>query len=60
MLVRIWNRGNTYSLLVEVQTCKTTMEISMVLLGKPGLDLPQFIEIICMSTHAKYVPWVFL
>jgi hypothetical protein len=27
MLGRMWNKGNTHSLLVGVQTCATTVEI---------------------------------
>ena len=34
MLVRMWGKGNTYLLLVEVQTCTSNMEISVEILQK--------------------------
>ena len=41
MLKRIWNKGNTHSLLVRMQTCTTTFEISMAvsqkIVNKPTL-----------------------
>ena len=34
MLVRLWSKGNTPPLLVGVQTCKTTLEINLVVSQK--------------------------
>ena len=36
MLMRMWNKGNTATLLMEVQTCKATMEVNMVVSLKIG------------------------
>ena len=36
MLERIWSKGNTHPLLVGMQTCTTTLEISMTVSQKIG------------------------
>ena len=36
MLERMWSKGNTSPLLVGMQTCTTTLEISMVVYQKIG------------------------
>jgi hypothetical protein len=41
MLVRIWSKGNTSSLLVGVQTCLITLESKWWFLRKLGIVLPQ-------------------
>jgi hypothetical protein len=36
MLMRIWSKGNTSSLLVGMQTCPTTLEINVAVSQKTG------------------------
>ena len=36
MVMRMWNKGNTTTLLMKVQTCKATMEVNMVFSLKIG------------------------
>ena len=39
MLERLWSKGNTHSLLVGMQTCATTLEISVVVSHKTGSQI---------------------
>ena len=36
MLERMWSKGNTHSLVVGMQTCATTLEISVAVSQKTG------------------------
>jgi hypothetical protein len=46
MLARMWNKRNTLSLLVGVQTGTATLETNMSNIRKLGTDLPQDLVII--------------
>ena len=41
MLARMWSKGNSHSLLVEMQICPTTVEISVAVPQKLGSNPPQ-------------------
>ena len=41
MLKRMWNEGNTHPLLVGMQTRAATVEISVAVFRKLGVNLPQ-------------------
>ena len=41
MVERICSKGNTLQFLVGMQTCTATLEISMVVSQKMGIDLPK-------------------
>ena len=41
MLERMWSEGNTHPLLVGMQSCADTVEISMAVSQEMGVNLPQ-------------------
>ena len=41
MLEKLWSKENTHPLLVGMQTCATTLEISVQFLRKLEINLPQ-------------------
>lgn len=41
MLMRMQGKGNSYILVVEVQTGTITVEINLAIPGEAGKDLPQ-------------------
>ena len=54
MLERMWIKGNIPPLLVGMQTCTTTIEISVVVSQKIGINLPQDPAIPLLGIYSKY------
>lgn len=58
MLMRMQGKGNSYILVVEVQTGTITVEINLAIPGEAGKDLPQesaiFIMLICSKDSISY------
>ena len=42
MLARMWGKANTCSLVLTIKTYTSTLEISLILPEKSGLDLPHY------------------
>ena len=63
MLVQIWSKGYTFSLLVGVQTCTTTLEINLSIYQKilnssalrPSYTTPGQISKWCSTTSQEYL-----
>jgi len=56
MLVRIWRKRNTPPLLVAFQTGTTIMEISLEVLRKFGIELPEDPAIPLLGIYSKDAP----
>jgi hypothetical protein len=56
MLVRMWRKRNTPSLLVELQTCTTTLEINLEVSQNIGIVLPEDPTILLLGKYPKDVP----
>jgi hypothetical protein len=52
MLTRIQNKGNTYPLLMGVQSCIITTKISVVVHQEDGIDLPRGPSIPVLGKYA--------
>ena len=53
MLERMWGKGNAPPLLVGVQTCTATLEISTAIFQKIGNNLPQDPVMLLLGIYPK-------
>ena len=53
MLERIWREGNPSPLLMGVQTCTVSLDISMAVSQTIGISLPQDLEISFFGIYLK-------
>jgi hypothetical protein len=56
MLARMWRKRNMPPLLVGLQGGTTTLEISLEVLGKLEIDLPQYPAIPLLGIYSKDAP----
>jgi hypothetical protein len=56
MLARMWKKRNTPPLLVGLQACTTTLEISLVFLRKLDIVLPEDPTIPLLGIYPEDVP----
>ena len=56
MLIRMWRKGNTPPLLVGLEACTTTLEISLVVPQKLDIVLPEDPAIPLLGIYPEDVP----
>ena len=56
MLARMWRKRNTPPLLVGLQACTTTLQLSLVVLRKLDIILPEDPAIPLLGMYPEYVP----
>ena len=55
--MRIWSKGNTFSLLVKVPTCTTTLEINLEVSQKTGNISHSRPTILFLGIYPKHAPF---